>query len=127
MLEADIEKLKSKKYINSVDTEILDGADGTVNINISVDENKKTGNILLAGTASSDVGLGAAFGIKDTNIMGSGNELNSSFSINSESAFFDILYKNSEIFNKILSSPCAGNIPVKYAGSKRTSATGLDE
>jgi len=93
MLEADKEKLKSKKYINSVDTEILDGADGTVNINIIVDENKKTGNILLAGTASSDVGLGAAFGIKDTNIMGSGNELNSSFSINSESAFFDILYK----------------------------------
>ena len=93
LLEEDKKRISATKYINSIDTEVTDNVDGTVDVNINVDENKKTGSILLAGTANSDVGLGAAFGLKDANIMGTGNELNSSFNINSESAFFDILYK----------------------------------
>ena len=93
LLEEDKKRISATKYINSIDTEVTDNVDGTVDVNINVDENKKTGTILLAGTANSDVGLGAAFGLKDANIMGTGNELNSSFNINSESAFFDILYK----------------------------------
>lgn len=98
-LEEDKNKLLSTKYINSVDTEVIDNTDGAVDININVVENKKTGSILLAGTASSDVGLGAAFGLKDANIFGTGNELNSSFNINSESAFFDISYKKYSLNN----------------------------
>ena len=104
ILEEDKNKLISTKYINSVDSEITENIDGSIDLNINVAENKKTGNILLAGTASSDVGLGAAFGLKDANIFGSGNELNSSFNINSESAFFDISYKQYSFKNSNISN-----------------------
>ena len=58
--------------------------------NIDIDENKKTGNFLFAGSFSGDTGLGFTFGLNDYNFLGSGNEINTSFNINSEKAKFDI-------------------------------------
>ena len=60
---------------------------------MNIDENKKTGNFLLAGSFSGDTGLGFAIGLNDYNFLGSGNELNSSFNINTEQARFAIDYK----------------------------------
>ena len=48
---------------------------------------------MLAGSFSVDTGLGFAIGLSDYNFLGSGNELNSSFNINTEQARFKVDYK----------------------------------
>ena len=57
---------------------------------VDIDEETKTGNILLAGTFNADTGAGLTFGIEDKNIFGSGNSLNSNFSLNSEDLKFSL-------------------------------------
>jgi len=84
-------RLEELKYINNVsisDTKNNDLRD----IYLSIDENLKTGNILFAGYISGDTGIGFSFDIKDFNIFGSGNELNSSFKINTEEVLFRVSY-----------------------------------
>lgn len=92
-LDSDVNKIASYKFINKVDTNIIEN-NNSIDIEFLLNENKKTGNLLFAATANSDVGLGAAIGIKDVNLFGSGNEINSSFKVNLESTMFDILYKS---------------------------------
>ena len=41
-------------------------------LTLNVEEDNKTGNILLAGTFNDDTGAGLTFGIEDKNIFGSG-------------------------------------------------------
>jgi len=102
-----IDKIKSDltnlKYINSVNISknIIDNKSDLL---IDLSENKKTGNFLLGGTFSGDTGLGFALGIKDLNILGSGNEIDASIDLNSERSLFKINYKqypyvNSNITN----------------------------
>ena len=77
------------KYINSVEisNEITDGkSDITVDIN----ENKKTGQVLAGGSFSGDSGAGLTLSLKDNNIFGSGNLIDSNFTANQESALFAI-------------------------------------
>ena len=85
------DKLKNLKYINKIDITSIDN-NNVVDISIKVDENKKTGNLLFGGSFSGDTGFGLAFNVKDFNFMGSGNEIDSSFNINSEKTLFDISY-----------------------------------
>ena len=94
--QKDINYLKSFRYINDVKTEIIED-DSSVSINLDINENKKTGNILLAGTVNSDSGLGASFGINDDNIFGLGDRIDSSISFNAESLLFNIDYQ--QFFN----------------------------
>lgn len=85
------EKLTRFRYINSVEIEKNQENDSS-DISININENKKTGNFMFGGSLSGDTGFGLAFSIKDYNIFGSGNEISSSFNLNSEKYLFDISY-----------------------------------
>ena len=98
-----LRRLNRLKYINSVKINEVE-EQGSVDLDIEIDENKKTGNFLLAGSFSGDTGLGFAIGLSDYNILGSGNELNSSFNINAEQARFTIDYKEYLINNPTLTN-----------------------
>ena len=67
----------------------LIGSDFEV-INIDIDENTKTGQILAGGTFSGDSGAGITLSARDSNIIGSGNSLDSNFSLNQEKTLFRI-------------------------------------
>ena len=52
----------------------------------------KTGNFLLGGSFSGDTGIGFGINLKDNNLLGSGNQLESSISGNIEEIKFRIKY-----------------------------------
>ena len=97
--------INNLSYVNKVNiTQDIDDKNRS-NIIIDIEENKKTGNILAAASASGDTGIGLSLGLNDTNFIGTGNKLNSSFNINSEQSKFSIDYtqfllSNSKITNK---------------------------
>lgn len=86
--------LKSLKYINGVSIDSLFINNEKYDISININENKKTGNFLFGGSFSGDTGLGFAISIKDYNLLGLGNEIDSSFAINEETALFKIDYSS---------------------------------
>ena len=102
-LDKDIDRLNDLRYINSINSKLIENS-SSVSIDIDVNENKKTGNILLAGTANSDTGLGLSFGISDDNILGLGDKINSSVSVNSKSLLFNIDYQQYFNTNPYLSN-----------------------
>ena len=89
--------IKDVTYQKTIDNQLAE-------IDIKIDEETKTGNILLAGTFNSDTGPGLTFGIEDKNILGSGNSLSSNFVINSEDLKFDINYTQYPILNPNLTN-----------------------
>ena len=56
---------------------------------------------MFGGSLSGDTGFGVAFTLKDYNFLGTGDEINSSFNINSERYLFDISYKDYPSFSQI--------------------------
>lgn len=102
-LTSSINNLKRYPYIKDVksDTSINNQL---ADITINVDEETKTGNILLAGTFNSDTGVGITLGLEDKNIFGSGNSLSSNFIVNSEDLKFDINYIQYPILNPNLTN-----------------------
>ena len=102
-LNKSIKILKRYPYINDVNTE-TNIKDQKADILIDIDENKKTGNLLLAGTLNADTGAGVTFGIEDQNIFGSGNSIDSNFNLNSEDIKFDINYRQYPILNPNLTN-----------------------
>jgi len=102
-IDETIKSLKNLKYINNIDIKnIYD--DQNTSLLINIDENKKTGNLLLAGTFNGDTGIGAAIGINDSNILGTGNEISANFNVNVEKAIFDLSYKQFAYSNPNLSN-----------------------
>lgn len=102
-IDQSIKKLNSYKYINNV--EIDNNVESyNSNITIKIDENNRTGNLMFGGSLSGDTGFGLAFTVKDYNFLGSGNEVNSSFNINSESYLFDVSYKQYPLFASNISN-----------------------
>ena len=91
------------KYINNLDIQKITN-DGIVDIIVDIDENKKTGQIMAAGSFSGDVGAGLQLGIKDTNIFGSGNNLDTTFLINDENTRFNISLKHYPIVSSKISN-----------------------
>ncbi len=92
------------KYINNVNI-LNEIKDDKSNITIEIDENKKTGQVLAGGTFSGDKGAGITLALKDNNIFGSGNNLDTNFTVNEENALFNISIahypiKESKITNK---------------------------
>lgn len=83
--------LKTLKFVNNVSISNSSESDNT-DLIINIDENKKTGSFLLGGSFSGDTGLGAAFSIKDSNIFGTGNEIDTSINFNAERTLFKISY-----------------------------------
>lgn len=92
LIEKTKKKLTNYKYINKVNHSVKLN-DQKANIEFEIDENKKTGNFLLGGSFTGDIGIGLIVSLNDYNLFGTGNELKSEFSINSEATKFDILYK----------------------------------
>ena len=101
--ENSIKTLERYPYIKKVNTEI-DINDQLANIIIDIDEETKTGNILLAGTFNADTGAGLTFGIEDKNIFGSGNSVSTNFTGNSEDLKFDLNYIQYPILNPNLTN-----------------------
>ena len=101
--DKSLRRLNNLRYINSVEIKENNEND-LLNLDVIVDENNKTGNFLLAGSFSGDTGLGLALALNDYNFVGSGNELKSSFDINTEEAKFEIEYKQYLINNPSLSN-----------------------
>jgi len=96
-------KLSSLPYLNnSIVTSTTNN--GQTSVNIELNENKKTGNILLAGSVDNDVGFGIAFGITDINFLGTGNSLKTNFSLNDESTNIDLSYKQFAYSNPNISN-----------------------
>jgi len=94
-------RLNRLPYINqiSITPSEVDLNKNVVNLDIDLDENKKTGNFLLGGSFSGDVGLGVGLSIKDYNFLGTGNEIISTLDLNSERAIFKIEYSDYPSFN----------------------------
>ena len=103
LLDRSIKNLKRYPYINDIAAS-TDINDQLVDITIDIDEEIKTGNILLAGTFNADTGAGVTFGIEDKNIFGSGNSINSDFSLNSEDLTFSLNFKQYPILNPDLTN-----------------------
>ncbi len=78
-------------YINSVDI-TSDIIDSKSNVSININENKKTGQVLFGGSFSGDSGAGLTLSLKDNNIFGSGNKIDSNFTANQENTLFKISY-----------------------------------
>ena len=68
----DISKknLLSYKYVNDLEISTIPKEGGS-DVIINIIKNKKTGEILAAGTFSDDVGAGFEIGLKDNNLFGS--------------------------------------------------------
>ena len=117
------EKIIRLPYINSIKDDVTFNKD-SADIDIFIEENTKTGNLLLAGSFNADVGVGVNFGIEDANVFGSGNRLKSNFSINSEDLKFDINYISYPLFNpNISNSYSLYNQENDYTGSFGYKAT----
>ncbi len=102
-LEKSIKNLERYPYIKKVNLE-TNINDQLADLTFNIEEDNKTGNILLAGTFNDDTGAGLTFGIEDKNIFGSGNSISSNFSINSEDLKFDINYTQYPIINPYLTN-----------------------
>ena len=102
-LDKSMKTLNNYPYIKNVNVSKKIN-DQLADINIDIEENKQTGNILLAGTFNADTGAGVTFSIEDQNIFGSGNSISSNFNLNSEDIKFDINYKQYPILNPNLTN-----------------------
>ena len=80
LINQDIKKLNRLPYIKSAYQE--PSLMNQNNIDITIDENTKTGNILFAGTYDTDTDFGLTFGIEDKNFIGSGNAIDLNFNFN---------------------------------------------
>ncbi len=103
LFENSVNNLKRYPYIKDVET-FTNIDNQLADITIDIDEEVKTGNILLAGTFNADTGAGVTFGIEDKNIYGSGNSINSDFLVNSEDLKFSLNFKQYPILNPDLTN-----------------------
>lgn len=101
--DKSLRRLNNLRYINSVKINETSEND-LLNLDLIINENIKTGNLLFAGSFSGDTGFGLTFALNDYNFVGSGNELKSSFDFNTEEVKFEIGYKQYLINNPSLSN-----------------------
>ena len=103
LINNSISNLNKFSYITESNFEIEDIEDKT-NLSLNIEEQKKTGNLLLAGTFDSDTNLGIMFSIDDKNFAGSGNIVDANFSLNSENLKYDLNYTQFPLSNPFLSN-----------------------
>ena len=104
LLDNSINNLKKFSYITDIKYEINDLDNNAADISFTIEEQKKTGNLLFAGTFNSDTQLGFTLGIEDKNFAGSGNIIDANFNINSENVKFDLNYTQFPLNNPFLSN-----------------------
>ena len=130
-IKSSVDKLSSYAYLNKVEYKINSIDQNKADIEFNVDENPKTGNLLLAGTVSGDTGLGFNLGAKDNNFLGTGNNLNTRFSINSEQILFDVNYKhyplnNSNIYNSYTLENSETDLTSSYGFKNQSQSAGYN-
>ena len=91
-------KLNNLPFINNVNID-QNINNNISDLNININENKKTGSVLAAASFSGDTGAGFSIGLKDYNVLGTGNEINSSINLNTEQTRFDIKYSQYPLLN----------------------------
>lgn len=101
--DKSLRRLNNLRYINSVTIEETN-INNSLDLDFTVNENIKTGNFIFAGSFSGDTGFGLGLALNDYNFVGSGNELKSTFDINTEAAKFEIGYKQYLINNPSLTN-----------------------
>ncbi len=94
----DSEALKNLKYINKVEADIVKTKD-LVDLTYEIDENKKTGEFMIGGSYSADVGVGLAVNLKDSNYRGTGDEIELKFSGNTEKLLYSLFYNTYDRLN----------------------------
>jgi len=118
-VDDQLNNLRKYKYINEAKHSF--SSNENLDLNIDLDENIKTGSFFFAATGSSDLGLGLKLGINDNNILGSGNQINADFSLNSENVIFDLNF----IHYPYLSSSIRNNYSISNTESDYTSSLGF--
>ena len=88
-----MDALKNLKYINAVKVDTLEN-NKLVDLTYQINENKKTGEFMIGGSYSADVGAGIALNLKDSNFQGSGNEVEFTFNGNTEKLLYSIYYNS---------------------------------
>lgn len=104
LLDNSVTNLKKFSYITDIKYEINNSDKNATDIDFTIEEQKKTGNLLLAGTFNSDTQLGFTLGLEDKNFAGSGNIIDANFNINSENIKFDLNYTQFPLANPFLSN-----------------------
>tara|TARA_B100001093_G_scaffold53125_1_gene45087 strand:+ start:5474 stop:7699 length:2226 start_codon:yes stop_codon:yes gene_type:complete len=99
----EVKELIRYPYINNSDFS-FNTDDFKTDLSINIEENQRTGNLLVAGTVSGDRGVGASFGANDKNLFGTGNSLQSSFDFDDESISFNLNYRQYPTFNSRISN-----------------------
>ena len=94
--------LNKERFINSSDIVLSNLNDNKVDVDIEITENKKTGNLFIAGGYDQDLGVGLSLGLSDDNILGSGNKIDSSLGFSSDVILFDIGVTQKPLFNPSL-------------------------
>tara|TARA_A100001011_G_scaffold186209_1_gene194833 strand:+ start:821 stop:3085 length:2265 start_codon:yes stop_codon:yes gene_type:complete len=94
--------LNKERFINSSNIVLSNLNDNKVDVDIEITENKKTGNLFIAGGYDQDLGVGFSLGLSDDNILGSGNKIDSSLGFSSDSILFDIGITQKPLFNPSL-------------------------
>jgi outer membrane protein insertion porin family len=89
-LEKNEKFLKDESFILDSSIEFSEIKNNSADIIVEIIENEKSGNFFIAGGYDADLGAGVSFGISDSNIMGTGNKIDTNFSLNQENIFFDM-------------------------------------
>ena len=92
-LKRDIDSLKNLKYINAAEADMQEFND-LVDVSYELIENKKSGEFMIGGSYSADVGVGLALNLKDSNFQGSGNEVEFTFNGNTEKLLYSLYYNS---------------------------------
>ena len=95
-IKNDVDALKNLKYIKDTKADTLSTND-LVDLTYQITENKKSGEFMIGGSYSADVGVGLALNLKDTNFQGSGDEVEFTFNGNTEKLY--TLYTTIPIIN----------------------------
>ena len=103
LLESSSTNLNKFPYIKNVNY-LIEDFDQKSDLSFTIEEEKKTGNILFAGTFNSDTELGFMFGVEDKNFFGSGNTIDANFNINTENIKYDLNYTQFPLSNPYLSN-----------------------
>ena len=104
LLNNSINNLRKFSYIKEIKHNVKYLDNDVANISFTIDEQKKTGNLLFAGTFNSDTQLGLKLGLEDKNFAGSGNIVDANFNVNSENIKFDFNYTQFPLNNPYLSN-----------------------
>ena len=97
-IKKDLDAIKNLKYINNVESESISN-DDLVDLNYQITENTKTGEFMIGGSYSADVGVGLAVNLKDSNFRGTGDEVQLQFNGNTEKILYSVYYNTYDKLN----------------------------